>query len=63
MKEEDGQWKEDEDDEQERKRTAWEDEQGDGWEAGVRSCAPAGCCRRLMVLMVLLYLLLVKTTI
>ncbi|KAM3622272.1 uncharacterized protein V6R79_022382 [Siganus canaliculatus] len=56
----DGPWGEDEEDEQEKRRTAWEDEQGERCE-GTESLALAlRCSHHLMALMLLLNLPLVK---
>ncbi|KAK5901665.1 hypothetical protein CesoFtcFv8_007006 [Champsocephalus esox] len=52
---------EEEDEEKERKRTEWEDEQGERWEGGENEAPPNTCSLHLMVLMLLMNLSLVKT--
>lgn len=63
VREDDGPWREKEEDEQERRRTEWEDEQGERWEGG-ESVAPMNSYSiNLMLLMLLLNLSFIKTVV
>lgn len=63
VREDDGPWRDEEEDEQERRRTQWEDEQGERWEGGESAAPLTGCSLHLMLLTLLLNLSLVKTVV
>lgn len=61
VREDDGPWREEGEDEQERRRTEWEEEQDEGKEGGESEAPMTGYSLHLMLLMLLLNLSLVKT--
>ena len=63
MKEDDGPWREGEEDEQERRRTEWEYEQDEQREIGESAAPPGGFSLHVMLLLLLLNLALVKTVV
>ncbi|XP_053283881.1 hyaluronidase-4 [Pleuronectes platessa] len=63
VKEDDGPWREGEEDEQERRRTEWEFEQDEQREIGESAAPPGGFSLHVMLLLLLLNLVFVKTVV